>query len=99
METDHAQTVSHTLPSARYCPEAPCACADVSGMNFEPVPIIAQATLLTASSNCCSGSNFVCNGDVFTLLECHYQTTDRYDKGQTSPLASLEARWLAPASA
>ena len=38
----------------------------------------------------------VCNGDVLALLERCYRTTDRYDKEQTSPLASLEARWLAP---
>ena len=37
------------------CPLAPCAYADVSSMNFEPVPIFAQATPLTAST--CSGSN------------------------------------------
>ena len=37
------------------CPLVLCACADGSGMNFEPVSIIAEATPLTASS--CSGSN------------------------------------------
>ena len=59
-------------------PLVPCACADGSGMNFEPVPIIAEATPLTESS--CSGSNLVCNGDVLALLECRYWTIDRYDK-------------------
>ena len=39
----------------------------------------------------------VCNGNVLALLERCYRTTDRYE--QTSPLASLEARWLAPAPA
>ena len=58
-------------------------------MNFESVPIIARATPLTASS--CSGSNLVCNGNILALLERRYQTIDRYDKEQTSPLASLEA--------
>ena len=56
---------------------------------------VAEATPLIATS----GSNFVCNGDVLALLERFYRTTDRYDKQQTSPLASLEARWLAPAPA
>ena len=57
---------------------------------------VAEATSLTASS-----SNLVtlCNGDVLALLERCYRTTDRYDKEQTSPLASFEARWLAPAGA
>ena len=73
----------------------PCACADGSSMNFEPVPITAEATPLTASS--CSGSDKVCNGDILTLLECRYRTIDRYDKEQTLPLVLLEARWLAPA--
>ena len=41
---------------------------------------------------------YVCNSDVLALLERCYQTTDRYDKEQTSPLASLEARWLYSAS-
>ena len=39
----------------------------------------------------------MCNGNVLTLLERCYRTTDRYE--QTSPLTSLEARWLAPAQA
>ena len=39
------------------------------------------------------------NGDVLALLERCYRTTDRYDKEQTSPLALLEARWLALALA
>ena len=90
----YAQTVSCPCKS---CPLVPCACADRSGMNFEPVPIIAEATPLTAGS--CSGSNQVCNGDVLALLECCYWTIDRYDKEQTSPLTSLEAWWLAPAPA
>ena len=55
---------------------------------------VAEATPLIASS-----SNLVCNGDILALLERCYQTTDRYDKEQISPLASLEARWLAPAPA
>ena len=58
-------------------------------MNFEPVPIIAGATPLTASS--CSGSNLVCNGNVLALLEHHYWIIHRYDKEQISPLASLVA--------
>ena len=37
------------------CPLEPWACPDGSGMNFEPVPIIAEAKPLTASS--CSSSN------------------------------------------
>ena len=47
---------------------------------------VAEATPLIASK--------VCNGDVLALLtlERCYQTTDRYDEEQTSPLASLEAR-------
>ena len=36
---------------------------------------------------------------VLALLERCYRTIDRYDKEQTSPLALLEARWLAPAPA
>ena len=41
----------------------------------------------------------MCNGDVLALLERCYQTTDRYDKEQILPLASLEAQWLAPVPA
>ena len=37
----------------------------------------------------------MCN---FEVLGC-YRTIDRYDKEQTSPLTSLEARWLVPAPA
>ena len=37
----------------------------------------------------------VCNDNVLTLLEHRYQTIDRYDKEQTSHLASLEDWWLA----
>ena len=37
----------------------------------------------------------MCNGNILALLEHCYRTTDRYDKEQTSPLASLEAQWLA----
>ena len=48
---------------------------------------VAEATPFIASS-----SNLVCNGDVLALLERCYWTTDRYDKEETSPLASLEAR-------
>ena len=54
------------------CPLVPCACADGSDMNFEPVPVIAETTPLTASS--------WCNGDVLALLEHHYRTIDRYDE-------------------
>ena len=36
------------------------------------------------------------NGDVLALLKRCYRTTDRHDKEQTSPLASLEAQWLVP---
>ena len=50
--------------------------------------LLAETTPLIASNR--SG----CNGDVVTLLECCYRTTDRYDKKQTSPVASLEAQWL-----
>ena len=77
-------------------PLVQCACADGSGMNFEPVPIIAEATPLTANS--CSGSSQVCNGDVLALLKHCYRTIDRYmyDKEQTLPLILLEAQWLAP---
>ena len=44
-------------------------------------------------------ANLVCNGDVLALLERCYRTTDRYNKEQTLPLASLEARSLVPAPA
>ena len=47
------------------------------------------------SSKC---SMVIC-GDVLALLERCYWTTDRYEKEQISPLASLEARWLVPAPA
>ena len=59
-------------------------------MNFETVPIIAEATPLTANG---------CSGDVLTLLKRRYRTVGRYDKEQTSPLALLETWWLAPAPA
>ena len=39
----------------------------------------------------------MCYGNVLALLERCYRTYGRYE--QTSPLASLEARWLAPAPA
>ena len=90
----HAQTVSYLCKIIQYHVHA---CANGTSMNFEPISIIAQATPLTASG--CSGSNLVCNDDVFTLLKRRYRTTDRYDKEQTSPLASLEAQWLAPGRA
>ena len=84
----HAQNLIVPVPLVPY------ACTERSSMNFEPVPFITGATPLIASS-----SNNVCNGDVLALLERCYQTTDRYDKEQTSPLASLEAQWLVPAPA
>ena len=60
------------------------------------IEAVAEATPLIASN--CSGSF---NGDVLTLFERCYWTTDRYryDKEQISPLALLEARWLARAPA
>ena len=64
-------------------------------MNFEPVPIIAEATPLTASSylaptmHMCAMVTFL----PLRLLTC------RHDREQTSLLDSLEARWLAPAPA
>ena len=99
IDTKRHSLCTSSILAVQDCPLVPCACADGSGMNFELVPIIAQATPLTVSS--CSGSNYmyVRNGDILTLLECCYWTTDRYDKEQTSPLASLEARWLVPAPA
>ena len=36
-------------------------------------------------------SNLYMYGDVLVLLKRCYRTTDRYDKEQTSPLASLKA--------
>ena len=57
---DHLLTVhAHKVETVQSCilpvPFVPCVCADRSGMNFEPVPIVAEAIPLTASS--CSGSN------------------------------------------
>ena len=55
------------------------------------IEAVAEATSLIVTS----GTNFVCNGDVFTLhalLERCYRSTDRYDKVQISPLALLEAQ-------
>ena len=52
MLTNHTESI---LP-VQNCPLEPCACPDGSGMNFEPVPITAEGTSLTASS--CSGSNY-----------------------------------------
>ena len=42
-------------------------------------------------------SKQVCYGNVLALLERFYRTYGRYE--QTSPLASLEVWWLAPAPA
>ena len=67
----------------------PCACADGSGMNFEPVPIIAEATPH------CKQLLWL----QLSALKRHYRTINRYDKEQTLPLTSLEARWLAPVPA
>ena len=73
------------------CARVPISTITVHMRRWKRPDIIVQATPLTASS--CS--KYVCNDDVFALLECRYWTIDRYDKEQTSPLASLEAQWLA----
>ena len=49
---------------------------------------VAEATPLIATKCTCAKHY----GDLLSLLELCYRTTDRYDKKQTSPLASLEAQ-------
>ena len=43
---------TNTILPVQDCPLAPCACADGSGMNFEPVPIIPLCQIYTCTSLC-----------------------------------------------
>ena len=82
-KTWRRSSCTNSILPGQGCPLVPCACADGSGCRGH-TPNSKQLQLL------------VCNGDVLTLLEHCYWTADGYDIEQTSPLALLEAQWLAP---
>ena len=73
-----------------------CRSFEMSGAlrSFQDQECISMATLI-----CAYGTTILNNHEPSEFVAEYIWTTDRYDQEQTSPLASLEARWLAPAPA